>query len=469
MLESLISSFDTAPQGGTPQGDTGVIHDCIRAYASAEIFAEMDALSIADNPFRRPLINRHFGALELGQPLELTELHSNASLIANRLLLSIYERDFVFLPSADIAAKQGDLEVFYSERLRVLGEIIRPHLERYLFQRVEQEVSVSGPWTMDAFASYFEDYRERFAASDNLALMETITSARDPVAAAKMYLIQLAGDFLLESSAMTRNVMGNFGPLQSALFKIVIDEYGYGVHETKHSTLFQKVLKSCGLNNGAHAYWQLYLPSSLFLNNYYNYLSKNHTRLFRYIGGLLQIETAFRVTCKQMAAMMKSVFGASAEVDYFTEHVHIDTHHSRMVMETLVVPAVQRYGDSVLMDIIRGFEESQVIGQVFSAGLSEHMTWADSFAKHNSRQPAEASGASVPQAMRVSAGDDRWTGTYILEVDTVYNVDSGQMDIVTGYKNPLRLGAGESALVPRGRLHALAPESGCTYTMQSIA
>lgn len=468
MLDSLLRAFGIT----SPRGDAAMINACIREYAGAEIFRDSNAPYIKDNPFRRALINTRFAALDLDRPLGLDELHSNASLIANRVLLSIYERDFVLLPAADIAGKRQDFEAYYSEQLRVLGELVRPHLERYLFQCVEREVSVTGPWTIDAFLSYFEDYRQRFTAGDNQVLMDAITGARDPVSAAMMYLIQLAGDFLVESSAMTRNVLGNYGPLQSALFKVVIDECGYGVHETKHSTLFQKVLERSGLDAVPHTYWQLYLPSSLYLNNYYNYICKNHASLFRYIGAILQVETAFRVTCRQMAAMMKSVFGPSAEIDYFTEHVHIDEHHSRMVLETLVVPAVKAYGNSVLIDIVRGFEESLVVGQVYTEGLLGHVTWADSFvtqsdsgvrAGHDSDRASPADGAGN------GAAKGAWSGTSICDVDTIYQVQSGSLDIVVGYQSSLRVGSSGSARVPRGRLHALVPGPGCVYTEQGVA
>jgi hypothetical protein len=240
MLTNLIEAVERPGR----RGDPALINQLIREYAGTDIFRQPEVPYIPDNPFRRPLLTPSFESLELDRPLRLEELHGNASLVANRVLLSIYERDFVMLPSADLSAKRKDFESYYSEGMRSTGEVIRPYLERYLFQCVEREVNVSGAWTVEAFTAYFEDYRARLKASDNQALMDAITSAKDPVAAAKMYLVQLAGDFLVESSAMSRNVLGNFGPLQSALFTVVIDECGYGVHETKHSTLFQKVLRS---------------------------------------------------------------------------------------------------------------------------------------------------------------------------------------------------------------------------------
>ena len=56
------------------------------------------------------------------------------------------------------------------------------------------------------------------------------------------WLLQLAPDFLIESSPMARYSSGNYGEMGSALFRIIIDELGYGDHKQRHSTLFEKRL-----------------------------------------------------------------------------------------------------------------------------------------------------------------------------------------------------------------------------------
>ena len=47
---------------------------------------------------------------------------------------------------------------------------------------------------------------------------------------------------LIESSPMARYSSGNYGEMGSALFRIIIDELGYGDHKQRHSTLFEKRL-----------------------------------------------------------------------------------------------------------------------------------------------------------------------------------------------------------------------------------
>ena len=458
MLPSMIKEVvEAAP------GDGVVLNRCVQTYAGSPVFKEMDRPWVEDNPFLRPLLNCDFPGFDTTNPLSSDQLASNASLIANRILMSIYERDFVFLPRHELDEKWENFQSYYSDDLRLLGEIIRPQLERYVFSSVSEEVSISGPWTIEAFEAYFDDFRQDFKAEGNQEVMTVITSARNPAAAAMTYLIQLAGDFLVESSAMARNTVGNYGQLQSELFKVVIDECGYGVHPVKHSTLFERVLLSRGLDPVPHTYWQFYLPTSFYLNNYYNYICRNHRHLFRYFGAILEVETAFRITCKQMTDMMTKVFGQEAETDYFTEHVHIDQHHSRMVLENLIVPAVKTYGNSILADIVRGFEEAQIVGTIFSNGLKKQIKWADSFfITPESDSPSEQTPLRVVQFGELEK-NRCWDGTRVSDVDTVYSVRSGEFDLVAGYSVVATFGAGQQFRVPAGVLFACCPSPDCTY------
>src|SRR3990167_4769682 len=95
----------------------------------------------------------------------------------------------------------------------------------------------------DALTKYLIRTIDQYEQSEN-ALCSAIMNARDPQWAAKQLLIQMAPDFLAEASPLARTILGSFGPEQSEMMKVLIDEYGYGVHHTKHSTLFEKTLET---------------------------------------------------------------------------------------------------------------------------------------------------------------------------------------------------------------------------------
>jgi hypothetical protein len=420
----------------------------LQSFVGRSIYAPSKDLIHPDNPFRRPLLNEAFREWHRDEYC-LDDLSCNGSLVANRVLLSVYEQDFVFLPRTGFdAGKRDSFAEFYDRNARVTGEILSCRLEKLLFSCVSKNVHVSGDWDVPAFAAYFDDFKKNFRAEKLSRLMDAITSMRDPVGGARNFLVQMAGDFLVESSAMARNVVGNYGPVQSELFKVVIDECGYGVHKTKHSTLFEDVLQSQGLDPIPHTYWQLYLPTSMYLNNYYNCICRDHASVFRYFGAILQVETAFRLTCEIMANMMKTVFGAGAHIEYFREHTHIDDHHSRMVMEKIVLPIVESHGEFALREIVRGFEESLVVGDQFTAGLQRQIDWIDCVDRDGDfrRLPA----GTVPRSMQAARGE--LCGTEMADADTGYQVDSGRLDFVFGIDKHFTLNAGDCITIPRNVL-----------------
>jgi mannose-6-phosphate isomerase-like protein (cupin superfamily) len=457
----LASILEPSRRESGPAATASLLDVALRAFADRPIFTPSGALLHPDNPFRRPLLNEEFGGWPEGQSFTLGELRGNSSLVANRVLLSVYEQDFVFLPRAGFREKTQDFTAFYDRESRVFGEILSCWLERLLFDCVSDAVQVSGRWDLPAFVAYFDDFKDRLRAEAHEELMNFIPRMSDPVAGATMYLVQLAGDFLVESSAMTRNVVGNYGPIQSELFKVVIDECGYGVYSTKHSTLFQVVLESLGLDPVPHTYWQLYLPTSMYLNNYFNSICRDHAKFFRYLGAILQVETAFRVTCSQMARMMTSVFGPSAEVNYFREHTHIDDHHSRMVLEKIITPAVKEYGDTALEEIVRGFEESLVVADQFTLGVRRQLEWIEAAGQGRGGVLPAHSGAEL---RRDPSGTLR--GTRMSDDEVTYEVLSGSLELFFGLKTGVVLKPGESLRVPAGVLYGVRAEEECEYQVR---
>lgn len=453
--------------------DPAFFKRCLIEYGESALFIDTEEWLSDDNPYRRTLRPHVFKYLDFSRPLRRDELLTYTGLSANRTLLTIYESDFLLLPRKDFGAKRQDFEEFYSPRLKVLGEIVRPELESFLFHFLGEEISVTGHWTASSLKAYLEDYaRSIRQGSDNKAMAAILGSA-DPVHAAKTFLIQLAGDFLLESSAMSRNILGRYGAIQSALFKVVIDEYGYGVHKTKHSTVFERLLERCGLDSSPHTYWQFYLTSSLLLNNYYNWICRDHSRFFRYLGAIYQAETAFIASCQQMADMMRQVFGADAEVQYFLEHVHIDQHHSRMVLDELIMPAIESFGEGIILDIVRGFEEGKLLGDIAEQDFCQQVRWSDNGGKYKTLHPAIYArikeGSIHPKMQQFVEPRGELSVTHVHDGDELCHIQSGVMRFVTGHERYTLLHAGEGTVIQRNRLHgAIIDSEECVYNIYSI-
>jgi hypothetical protein len=432
----------------------------LREYAAHDLFRRNDTDLALDNPYRRALPLPREGEAGGAEAADLRALlTTDESLFQNRVLLTIYERDFVLLPREGFPAKHADFTAYYGSDLTQRGDRIRPHLEARLFGPLERSIQLSGEWTLDRFHAYYHDFVAQYRAEGHGAVTTRVTTLPDPRPALRFYLIQAACDFLVESSAMGRNALGNFGPVQSELFKIVIDECGYGVDRTRHSTLFQRVLESVGLDPTPHSYWGYYLPPTLYTANYYNYTAKNHTRLFRYLGALLHVESCFRITCRQMAAMMRAVEGPGATVDYFTEHVHIDDHHSRMALERIIDPAVAQFGPWVLEEALRGFEESRAVGDLHTHGLASQLEWMASL-QDGSALGAPETGPMLHEGALAAGASSNF---FVAAEERRVRVRRGElaMEAMVGCERALPEGA--VVRVPAGVMYKLRSETGAEY------
>lgn len=472
-------TFDESqPRGFLSAGATGLqcsreeLKRFVELYAANPLFSDTAELLIHDNPYRRPIDQKGIAQFDFSRPLTRADSCGASALAAHRMLLNIYETDLIFLPENNFASKRSDFTSYYSNDNKVLGELVRPTLEAHVFGFLADEINVTGRWSVDAVQSYLQTLVKQQEHSE-LEICTAVLASADPVRAARWLMIQVAGDFLSEASASARNILGKYGTLQSELFKIVIDDYGYGVHQAKHSTLFENTLATCGLVSDAHAYWQFYLGSSLALNNYYHYVSRDHSKYFRAIGAIAVAESLFAHSCRKISEMLRAVFGNSVDTYYFDEHYHIDAHHGRMAFDYVVAPAIKQHGDAIIPDIIRGMEELQLITSLADEDFIAQLAWAS--ALENFKTPAQQiqqrileGQLQLPKTSCV-ATRNQTSVTRVHDRDLLCVVESGALDVIVGYEHVVRLDAGDSFVIPRQRLHGLTVASAeCRYHVHDL-
>ncbi|MDP6718265.1 MAG: iron-containing redox enzyme family protein, partial [Pirellulaceae bacterium] len=372
----------------------------------------------------------------------------------------------MFLPKAPFETVERDFQLFYSNDVKLAGESIRPTLEQHVFAFLDQEIDVSGSWNVAAMKVLFENRLEAANKSES-ALAATVRTANAPDKAAHNFLVQLAGDFLTEASAMARNVLGNFGAPLSELFKVLIDEYGYGVHQTKHSTIYEELLESQGLSSEIHAYWQFYLTSSLALTNYFHYVSRNHGHFFRYLGALYYTEATIPHANRQFSRLLRELFGKDTNTNYFDEHVHIDPHHARMALEKVIEPVIERCGESVIPEIVRGFEAFRLLQDIADEELIDQITWSDTTEDYCQKAKdllSDPERPSVGQTLTFTETKGELSVTHVHDEDELFVVSEGEIELITGFDQSVKLSAGEGIVIPKGRLHgSVVLSDTCSY------
>lgn len=418
----------------------------------------------------RPHILKH---LDFSKPLDVSRLGSYAALSANRALAAMNETEFLLLPTEG-SLHRPSFEDFYADHRRAAAALAAPFLERFLFDCLRREILVSDNWSLVRVRDYFLDFAETSRRGERLPSADAILASRDPATAAKDWLLQLAPDFLLESSPMARYAGGSYGEIGSTLFKIIIDELGYGEHARKHATLFERTLVSAGLDPTPHRYFQYYLNGSLLLANYYNMITRNKRNVFRYIGAIYLAETGFITSCRiWREALARALPGL--DVRYFDEHCHIDTDHSRMAFDGLVAPAIERYGAFAAGEIVRGFEEARWLGEYAERDFVAQTRWKDEAEAnrqlHDRIFPRVAAAFERGEIKRDRLHEPKGelSVTHSHDGDEVCHIVSGTMEFLNGFGTSSILSAGEGIVIRRERLHgALIQSAHCDYEIYSV-
>lgn len=440
-------------------------------FQALNFFANAPAFSQPKNfyttsPYQRPSRPQDITEKIITTRLTSHELSSSNHLLAQRLLFNIYEQDMVFLPKAPAHFDLSAFKNFYNPQLMASGKQIRPALESYIYGWLNEEIHVNGPWCEESFITHTDKVLNDIGQSES-RLYNVLTSSRQPQRAARFFLTQCAGDFLSEASAMARNVLGNCGEHTSELFKILIDEYGYGVDKKKHSTIFEDMLKNLDMSHHVHHYWQFYTAGSLSLTNYFHYVSANHGEFFRYIGAMYYTEASLALTTKHQSRALKHIFKDAVTTEYFDEHSHIDVHHGRMALQRLIIPMIKQFGVKIIPDIIRGFEEFKLLQDIADEELYAHIAWHDELddyrakarSLHNKKRPD----------MTITEAKGELSVLHTHSNDELFWVESGELDFVVSPELSVRLNSGEGIVIPKGMIHGTYITSpSCTYTVTAL-
>ncbi|WP_277962384.1 iron-containing redox enzyme family protein [Pseudomonas sp. RIT-To-2] len=437
----------------------------LQRFSDAPAFAQPRSFYTA-TPYQRPLRPQDVTENLLRTQLTSADLATPEHLLAQRLLLNIYEQDLVFLPKPPAKLDMKAFKGFYEPSHMALGKQVRPRLEQCTYGWLKEEVHINGAWCEESFIAHTDKVLDDVAKAPS-RLHQVLTGSHDPRRAARFFLVQCAGDFLSEASAMARNVLGNAGAHTSELFKILIDEYGYGIDKKKHSSIFEALLDQAGLSSQVHHYWQFYTASSLSLTNYFHYISANHGEFFRYVGAMYYTEASLALTTGHQSRAIRDIFGDEVSTEYFDEHQHIDVHHGRMALQRLIIPMIRQYGKQVIPDIIRGFEEFRLLQDQADEELYAHIKWHDELDAHRARaamlhgsKPADASFTEAQgevSVLHTHAGNE------------LFWVEEGELDFVVTPQLSVKLGAGEGIIIPKGMLHGTQVTSpSCTYTVTAL-
>lgn len=271
----------------------------------------------------------------------------------HQALLRAYQSRYVLLPDAGPGDTVERLRRRYDPVALAQVEAARGQLENELITPAIETARTAARGV--DWAAYAQTLVEEVRVQPEAAFTAFLRTSALPADHYRNFLLQASADLLAEASASAMGVVGEFGPAQSALFRILIDEFGYGAHDRKHAVLYRPLMRAFGLPDGYNACWSLFDTAALRLHNTIHCLFQNPRHLFLQVGFLLHAETAYQRSTLDHFRYLSEAF---PEVDarYFGEHAHIDLHHTRMVIEDVAAPLVAAHGPKVGYEIVAGAE-----------------------------------------------------------------------------------------------------------------
>lgn len=274
--------------------------------------------------------------------------------VKHQALLRAYQMRYILLPAeAPVRSTIEALRRHYDAGIEVELSSLRRALEQELIAPAfDAARDFAAARTLDAYVEAM--LRELDQAPEN-GFTAYLRTSPDSGHHYRNFLLQSSIDLLAEASASAFGVIGEFGPPQSALFRILIDEFGYGAHARKHSVLYRALMRDFGLPENYNACWPLFDTAALTLHNTIHCLFQNPGHVFLQVGFLLFAETAYQRSTRDHFRYL-SEFHPQADARYFSEHAHIDLHHSRMILDEVARPMVATYGLEAGEEIIAGAE-----------------------------------------------------------------------------------------------------------------
>lgn len=443
------------------------VHDpnaIVRAFAANPAFraAERHELSNETNPFRRPVRPDDLNWLDYSTVLPESRTLMLTALLGHRMLRNIYDSDQLYLPPMAQQTSEADGEAFYSTQNRVLAALAKPVLERHLFTMLDQHNEPLDKPDLASLRRHIGEYHQRRTTEPGLAHLAAM-STRNRVEAATFVLLQYGAFVPASSAAVARGAIGEYQAAHPRLRSILLEDYRQW---TDSADSYEQLLMAAGLTATTGAYWQLCLGSSLARGNYLHHLAGSRERVFSFIGAFLHKLVDEEATRPRYDELIAGTLDTS--ITYFRAPSAPPDHSVTELVDQLVAPLAEKFGDSVIPEVHAGFVAAARLEETWDRDLADQITWADRLEEYKDKADKlahhiETEGIEVDLDTFVESSDETST-THVHDDHRLVMIEKGQMHFWNNITHKIGLDTGDRILIPACRLHGSTVLSGdCTY------
>ncbi len=173
---------------------------------------------------------------------------------------------------------------------------------------------------------------------------------------------------LAESSQLSRAVGGAASPAQSMMFRILMEEYGAGKLEKKHSTYFAHMLEAQGMSAKPEEYFMRVPWEVLSAINHSFYLSENKRFYLRFCGAFTYTELSTPVSFAGYARAAARLGFSDGRRDYWALHVREDARHGPWMLEQVALPLLDDFPER-RRDVLLGYAQQRDVEAMAGAAV----------------------------------------------------------------------------------------------------
>ncbi len=149
----------------------------------------------------------------------------------------------------------------------------------------------------------------------------------------KIVVAEFAVDGLVESQAHLPIIPRLPAKSRMAVFRVLIDEFGCGNNEQEHSALYRKLLTELGMPTELGHYVATVNDESFAYVNLFHWLAARAPAPEYFLGAYAYFESSVRYVFKSFTAASERLGIRNSQ--YYTEHLYIDSFHSRQILEAI--------------------------------------------------------------------------------------------------------------------------------------
>jgi hypothetical protein len=174
-------------------------------------------------------------------------------------------------------------------------------------------------------------------------------------------------DGLVEASQLSRTLGGASNEVQAMMTRLLVEEYGGGRLNRKHSTFFTEMLTELGMRTDAEGYFDLVPWEVLAAINHSFLLSERKRFYLRYVGGLLYTEVSVPAAFENYRAAAERLGMSEAARGYWELHIKEDERHGRWMLHDVALPLAEKYPREA-WELLLGYDQQKHLSE--RAGLA---------------------------------------------------------------------------------------------------